>query len=279
LLRRAAERAVDLRRQWEKAASISDPKQRVAELWPFLSLHTFGVSFFEHTQSELQKAAPAAGEYFAEHFDEMSHDEKMSLLPGAGTYGSKSLHDKLIKHLDAQQHIYEEYTASLGGIPKLVDWNNMPRTIQDTVGEIYYGVGGLARFRDQNDLPFFRTISLWSAKYHQEQPAEATMLAFRDMPDRANLPAIKSILQEFLPKPQPGMGSIDWDAERALCQHKYTETIPLLAPFTANVTAPLAQECEYCLAQIVGRDLGRKPKAWMDWYFAASKATPATTPN
>ena len=43
LLRRAAERAVDLRKQWEKSAAISDPKQRVAALWPFLALHTYGV--------------------------------------------------------------------------------------------------------------------------------------------------------------------------------------------------------------------------------------------
>jgi hypothetical protein len=65
LLKRAAERAVDLRKQWENAANISDQKQRVAALWPFLSMPKYGVSFFQHTESELQKASPAAGEYFA----------------------------------------------------------------------------------------------------------------------------------------------------------------------------------------------------------------------
>lgn len=47
LLRRAAERAVDLRRKWEKAAIISDPKQRVAALWPFLSMPTYGREFLQ----------------------------------------------------------------------------------------------------------------------------------------------------------------------------------------------------------------------------------------
>ena len=114
LLRRAAEPAVDLRKQWEKAANISDPKQRVAALWPFLSLSTYGVSFLRHTESELQKAAPAAGGYFADHLDEMSHNELMSLLPEAGAYGSKKLHDKLRDHLELQQHIYEESVKTLG---------------------------------------------------------------------------------------------------------------------------------------------------------------------
>jgi hypothetical protein len=74
------------------------------------------------------------------------------------------------------------------------------------------------------------------------------------------------------------MWSIDWDTERALCQHKYTETVPLLAPFTADVTAQLASEAEYCLTQIVGRDLGRSPKTWIDWYMSAP-STQSTVPN
>ena len=130
LLRRAAERAVDLRKQWEKAAGISDRKQRVAALWPFLGLHTYGVSFLKHTESELQKAAPAAGEYFADRLDEMTHNERMLLLPKAGAYGSKRLHDKLIKHLNERQDVYEAYVASSGRLPREVEWSFMPGNAQ-----------------------------------------------------------------------------------------------------------------------------------------------------
>jgi hypothetical protein len=63
LLKRAAERAVNLRRDWEKAAATPDPKLRVAELWPFLSLPTYGVSFLQHTESEfrIMKERPGRG--------------------------------------------------------------------------------------------------------------------------------------------------------------------------------------------------------------------------
>jgi hypothetical protein len=241
LLKRAAERAVNLRRDWEKAAATPDPKLRVAELWPFLSLPTYGVSFLQHTESELQKAAPSAGEYFADHLDEMSHNERMSLLPEAGAYGSKKLHDKLRRHLDLQRHIYQEYVTTLGRPhSRESDWGTMPETASNASGEAYYGLAGLARFQDRNDLPFIRAMAVWAAKYHQEQTAEAAVHAFRDMPDRANLPTFEIILKEFLPERKPGVASIDFDAERALCQHKYPEAIPLLAPFTADAIDQLA---------------------------------------
>lgn len=279
LLRRAAERAIDLRKEWERAANIPDPKQRVAALWPFLSMPKYGVSFFKHTESELQKANPAAGEYFAEHFDDMSHNERMSLLPGAGAYGSERLHEKLRKHLDEQQSLYEQFVAASGKPAKKVEWNSMPENVKDVTGEIYYGLAGLARFHDRDDLPFIRETAVWSAGYHLEQTAEAAVNAFGDMPDRANLLAIDKILEEFLPGRKPGMWSVDFDAERALCKHKYPETVPLLAPFTADVTSQLAAEAESCLAEIVGRDLGRSPSAWIDWYTAESKSTQPKIPN
>jgi len=279
LLRRAAERAVDLRKQWEKAADIPDPKQRVAALWPFLSLPSYGVSFLQHTESELQKVAPAAGEYFADHLDEISHNERMSLLPEAGAYGSEKLHDKLRKHLHLQQHIYEEYVKTLGRLPTQSDWRTIPESALNASAETYYGLDGLAKFHDRKDLPFIRAMAVWAAKYHLEQTAEAAVHAFRDMPDRANLSAFDIILKEFLDERKPGVASIGFDAERALCQHKYMETIPLLAPFSADAVDQLAGDAEYCLTEIVGRDLGRSPSAWFDWYAAASKSTQTTTPN
>jgi hypothetical protein len=279
VLRRAAERTVDMRRQWEKAAAISDPNQRVAALWPFLSMPTYGVSFFKRTDSELQRVGPAAGQYFAEHFDEMSHNERVSLIGSAGGYGSENLHEKLRAHLGQQQQIYEEFVSRLGRVPQESDWNGIPEKAEHAAGEIYYGLVGLAKFGDRDDLPFVRATALWSAKYHQEHAAGAALQAFRDMPDRANLPAMDLILREFLPDRKPGMWSIAWDAERALCQHKYFETVPLLAPLVAEDAT--ATEAQGCLAQIVGRDLGRSPKAWIAWYSAAHKSSsiPAPAPN
>jgi hypothetical protein len=266
LLRRAAERAVDLRQQWEHAADIVDPKQRVAALWPFLAMPRLGVSFFKHTESELQKAKPPSGEYFAEHLDDMSHNERMSLLPSAGAYGSDMLHEKLKSYLNEQRQRYEQFVAAFGRRPRDIEWNSMPDKIKDVQGELYYGLGGLAKFDDRNDLPYIRRMAIWAAQYHLEQTAEAAVNAFRDMPDRANLPAIQQVLNEFLPDRKPGMWTVvDWDTERALCTHKYLETIPLLAPFVAD--AQMATEAVGCLQQIVGRDLGQDPKAWMDWYL------------
>jgi hypothetical protein len=92
IMRRAAERAVAVRQQWLAAVTLSDPTLRVAALWPFLNLQEYGVKFFERTQLELQKAKPASGIYFAEQFDAMSHNDRMSMLAGAGLYGSEELH-------------------------------------------------------------------------------------------------------------------------------------------------------------------------------------------
>jgi hypothetical protein len=62
----------------------------------------------------------------------------------------------------------------------------MPENINDVTGDIYYGLAGLADFHDRGDLPFIRTLALWSVKYHLEQTADVAVDAFRDMPDKAN---------------------------------------------------------------------------------------------
>ena len=274
LLRRAAERAVDLRQRWERAAKLSDLKQRVYALWPFLSLENYGVSFSKHTQAELRKAKPVAGEYFAAHFDEMSHDERMLLLPAAGGYGSEKLQVKLRTHLYQLRQEYEHFVARSGTLPKNVDWNTMPEDVKDATGELYYGLGALASFDDRDDLSYIRAAGLWSAKYHLEQMADAAVDAFRDMPDVANLPVMDSLLKEFLPGRRTGMWSVDWDAERALCKHSYPETIPLLALFLGN--GSMADEAHECLTRIVGRDFGPNPKAWIDWYKTTQRQAPGS---
>ncbi len=281
LLRRAAERAVELRKQWQTAVAIPDLKHRVAELWPYLSIFTYGVRFFQRTEEELELARPASGEYLAEHFDEMGHNDRMLLLPHAGDLGSAALQRKVREGIDREERVYEAFVASFGRVPRNErDWNSIPREIQDAEGEAYYALAGLAGFKDRNDLPYIREVALWAARYHLQQVTEAAVHAFRDMPGAANLPVIKSAMREFLPG-KPGISGLDIDIERSLCKHQVPETVPLLASFFGDFQVALANdagafsgEVEACLTQIVGKDLGRNAQAWMAWYTDRIKAKP-----
>jgi hypothetical protein len=272
VLRRAAERSLEVSQAWESAAKISNPKERVAALWPYLEMQKFGLSFFEHTKVELENARPASGEYFAAHFDSMSHNERMSLLPDAGSFGSDALREKLEESIKQQEHIYEKFVAEAGKKPGELDLNAIPGSAIEA-GEMYYGLAGLARYRDRSDLPFLRTATLWAAQYHMEQVASAGVLAFGEMPDRANLPAIESVLREFLPERVPRMGTLDFETERVLCRHKYPETVPLLALFLGDDSKQLASEAESCLTEIAGKDLGKDQNAWFEWYRRRNGAT------
>lgn len=269
VLRSQGERAIQVRDQWDAAVNVSDPKLRVAALWPFLSLQKYGVSFYRHTQGELVKAKPVSGEFFAEHFDEMSSNDRMLLLPASGAYGSNQLHLKLTMHLNRLQKDYEQFVTSLGRLPNETDWDSIPEIIKDASGELYYGLAGLAGFGDRADLPYIRDAAVWASKYHLEQVADAAMNAFRDMPDPANLHIIDSILKEFLPGRRAGMWSVYFDAEGALCKHRYPATIPLLTPFLSDTF--LTEEVRECLTEIVGRDLGPEATTWMGWFKAESR--------
>ena len=108
---------------------------------------------------------------------------KTLLLPAAGAYGSDRLHEKLRRHLDRERNSYEEYVAASRRSPKNIDWNTMPDGAKAVKGEIYYGLSGLAQFRDPDDLSFVRAVALWAVKYHLEQTADAAVDAFRDLPD------------------------------------------------------------------------------------------------
>jgi hypothetical protein len=279
VLRNEAEHAIDERHDWEAAVNLSDPKLRVEALWPFLSLQKCGVSFSQHTQRELAKAKPASGEYFAEHFDEMSSNDRMLLLAGAGAYGSQQLHLKLTMHLSRLRKNYEDFVMNLGRVPNETDWNSIPAVIpeliKDATGELYYGLAGLASFANRSDLPYIRDAALWATKYRLEQMADAAVDAFRDMPDPGNLPTIDTVVREFLPGRRAGMWSLYYDAEDALCKHRYPATIPLLTPFLSD--SFLTEEVRDCLTQIVGRDLGPEGTAWRNWYKAEGRH--ARVPN
>lgn len=265
-LRETAERAVALRRRWDEAANAPDPRQRVAALWPFLSMKDYGPDLLRHTESALRQVAPISGDYFAEHFDDMPHSDRMDLLRDAGSYGGDKLHQKLTADIKTQQELYERFvsTYKLNDHNGLANWNEAPDSFKDSYGEIYYGLAGLASFQRRDDLPEIREIALWAVKYGLDQPCETALEAFQTMPDKDNLPVISMISKKFPFSRGKGNEILHVDVIEALCAHTYFQTVPLLAPFVTDRFA--GAEAQSALAAITGKDLGEKPGPWLAWY-------------
>ena len=114
-----------------------------------------------------EKTNPAAGVYFAEHFKDMPHNERMTLLPDAGDLGSDQLRQTIKTDIDEQRHVFVAFVDSLGRLPKDSDWYGPQSPARNATGEIYYGLSGLAKFRNREDLPFIRETAVWAVKYHQ----------------------------------------------------------------------------------------------------------------
>lgn len=273
-LRNIAQEAMALRQRWEEAASIPDPRQRVEALWPYLRLMQYGSRFFERTKLELHKAGPVAGDYFAEQFDEMSRQDRSLLYHEAAAYGSEALHQTLIHHIKSQQQLYEHLLVEHGldGKAVLEDWNNISEEIRNIYGEVYYALAGLAGFKDRNDLPMIREVALWAVEHGLGQTCEAALGAFRNMPDKSNLPIIEAIWKEYAPLETEGNRIIRYEVIRSLTAHLFPETIPLLAPFVTDSFA--GPEVRDALSKIVGQDLSGNPRPWLDWYQTYQLASP-----
>jgi hypothetical protein len=198
-LQNTAKRAIDARKSWEQAVQISEPSERVAALWEFVFRNKYGRTFFEHTMAELRKAGVAAGDYIAEKFDGMSWNERSPFYNEAGVYGSERLHEKLISDLGKDRKAYEVFVSGTAWSPKDVfsHWNELPESLKDLYGEVYYGLAGIASFKARGDLPLIRRVALWAVDNRLEQPCEAALEAFRDMPDPENLVVISAIQKEF----------------------------------------------------------------------------------
>lgn len=267
-LRSTAKQAVILRLRWEKAATTPDSRRRVEALWPFLSMEEYGPNIREHTEAALQKIAPVSGDYFAEQFDSMPRLDRAGLYIHAGAYGGDKLHETLANYIRAQERLYEEFDLASGSNnqDERTRWNTLPQHVKDTIGDIYYGLAGLASFKRRADLPLIREFARWAVKYRLEQTSEAAIDAFRTMPDEDNLPVIALIWKTFSLGSGPGDEIFHVDVIRALCAHKYPPTVPLLAPFVTDSFA--GAEAQSALSEIVGRDLGEKPQPWLDWYSA-----------
>jgi hypothetical protein len=271
-LKKSAEQAVALRRQWEEAANISDLRRRAETLWPFLSMKDYGPDFLEHTKSALRNISPVSGDYFAEQFDNMPRWNRADLFKDAGAYGGDKLHRTLTNYIAAQQQLYESsaLTYKLDHNDALASWNTMPENVKDIYGDIYYGLAGLASFQRRDDLPMIRDIARWAVKYGLEQTCEAALEAFRTMPDRDNLPVISLIWRKFSLGRGKGDEVFHVDFIHTLCAHKFAQTIPLLAPFVTDRF--VGADAQVALSEIVGRDLGETPQPWLDWYKRVNDA-------
>lgn len=270
-LRSIAEKAVDLRRRFEAARNTRDSFRRTAALWPFLDMATFGPEVARRAEDILKQTAPVSGDYFAEHFSELPHDQRMDLLRDAGEYGGDKLHETVKEFISEQQKTFDDYASAhkLSGELDQKQWYSMPGTVSDSTGYVYYGAAGLTKYRRREDLPLFREIGLWGVKYGMDGPSEAALDAFRDMPDEENLPVIAAIRERFkrgtfgVITDQPD-GLLKYETLQALETHIYVKSIPQLVPFLKD--DGFGEEAEVALTKIVGRDLGQKPGPWLAWY-------------
>jgi hypothetical protein len=264
-LRKQAQAAITLRKQWEAAQSIPDVRQRVVALFPYLGKDR--LRFYEATEKELQRIGTVAGDYLADHLENMSNSSRSLLLSELHLYRSERLHQALVHHLDKQRKRYEklwvaDYLEVKSGASRQ---NILPQyqEITQVRGELSSGLHGLANFRQQQDLFFIRDLATWSIQYQLWQVCRAALMAFRYMPAEANLPVIAAIGREHRQAPQ-GYRSLSNDIVRALSDYKYPETVLILVQFLEDKDT--ASEAKSILTKIVGKDLGPEPAAWLGWY-------------
>ena len=129
---------------------------------------------------------------------------------------------------------------------------------------MYYGLTGLVNYKNRDDLPYIRELTAWAIKYRFKQTCDAALIGFRNMPDKENLSLIYAVWKEFSRRPYEGDELPAYEVSRVLCTHRYPETVPLLAPFLEYDFG--RSTVQQTLRKIVGRDLGDRPQAWLDWY-------------
>ncbi len=203
-LRKMAQDMVILRKSWEKARNISDPRQRVEALWPFLWERNARVKRL--TSEELKNTAPVAGDFIAERFHRLRDRERQQLVLDAADYGGKNLHGVLHRYLQDLQRRYEIFLKDRGsGAEKLIEkWNDAPQEVTEISGCLYYGLAGLVKYKNRDDLPYIRELTAWAVKYRFKDTCDAALNGFKNMPDRENLPLINAAWREFSRHPYEG---------------------------------------------------------------------------
>ena len=266
-LRQTARDVLQLRSDWNRARGQKQREHRVVALWPFL--WNGGMVIPRRTAEELKKLTPVSGNYIVDQFDELSHRQRMTLLSDANEYGGQKLHQRLKKYLKTLRADYDAMLEQSGPDVATEDWSNLPQSVQNLRGELYYGLHGLAAFRDQDDLPFIRDMASWALKRRLKQTCDAALSGFMFMPARANLPLIAGIWSEFSERPYEGNDINAFDVTRSLRVHKFSDTVPILAKLIRHKDA--GTEAHAFLTEIVGRDLGADPQAWISWHAAQNR--------
>jgi hypothetical protein len=244
--------AVEFRRAWEAARDTADEQQRVEALWPFLWKKTNLT--FERTKEELEKIGPAAGDYIADQLRTMTDQQKELLILGFAKYHSSRLHAALI----------EEITHQQANLTESLQRSRKDASEDRSIGVVYYGLADLAGFEDRADLPFARESALWAVKYRFMQVSEAALLCFQKMPAKENLPIIAAIWREYSRMPSPGRETPTRDFIAALNNHRFLETIPLMAQFV-NATIDQGTARQF-LVTMTGVDYGGDEAKWLQWY-------------
>src|SRR5262249_27595257 len=147
--------------------------------------------FCDYTKKELQKIRPAAGDYIASQFALLAKGQLMTLIRDIGLYGGEQLHQVMVEFLRTRQDQFEKSLVQT--VPRATLYKNnreIPDLAVDIAGEIFYGLEGLASFKDSNDKSYIRELALWASKRHLEQPCWAALRIFSGIPDKENLPVI-----------------------------------------------------------------------------------------
>lgn len=257
-LRKISRDVLELRQEWNDALALKRHEDRVRALWPYV--WDGGIVVPRRTADELKKLAPVSGNYIASQFGNLSHSQRMTLLSDANEYGGDQLHKLVIAHLNSLQDEYNTWLAEDGAGVDTDDWKVLPERAKEMRGELYYGLHGLAGFRNRDDLPFIRDLATWALKHRLKQTCEAALTAFRHMPDRSNLPLIAGIWSEFDQRPYEGNPLSAFDITRTLRGHRFPATVPILAAFLD--CEDVGTEARAFLAEIVGRDLGPDAADW-----------------
>jgi len=271
ILQHIAHQAIHIHNQWVAALNTSRPKQQVKALWPFLK--NYNRKFNWQTQAQLQKIGTPAGDYIANHFATLSRENRSMFIYSLSKYKSERLHLVTLQYVKQRQQEYEFFLQHHKITDKMYFdyWDKLPEEVKDISHDISSGLSGLAENSDHSDLPYIRKLTLWAVKYRLIYVCKAALYAFRTMPDKANLPVISAIWKEFSTHQNPDRKIAPWDMFEVLQGYKFPEAVPLLTQLLTDKDKGNSMQAESFLAEIAGKDLGKTPKPWLDWYEEQTK--------
>lgn len=261
-LRKKASDALKLRKAWEATRDLPDPTERVKALWSYLWDDEYRY-FFEHTKKELQKAAPVSGDFIASQFESLRTEQRDRIIWDIGSYGGGRLHQVVANFLEDLQRQYGNRRTEVlldGTFDKNLTKAQV-RTALDSDGEWFYGLEGLASFKDPTDLPYIRQLVTWAASQKLELTCRVGLNIFRDYPDQKNLPAISTMLEQFGGFTQELSAHIYFSS---LTDLKIPDAIPLLIKILPD--SFMGGSAHELLTEIVGTDFGTDPNPWLKWH-------------